>query len=107
MKRPKTFYRYNTHQELEKHKVSKECVPYVSIPETSEYGQVWRCRHDYNFGGGANVPLSDFSGYDNMLDAQKEAVQQTQSLIYNLECFVEELDKKIKNKTKQKEVSNE
>ena len=80
-KKPKVLYSYNTHHELEKHKLGADCMP-VQIRQ-EPFGTYWRCRDKGH----------DFYGWESLKAAKVQEIAATRTAIFELKKHLEELTK--------------
>jgi len=79
--KPKTLYQYNTHHQLEKHKVASGCNPQKICDWP---GPRYRCRTEKH----------DFYGWSKLKDARSEEISLACDAIHKLKLHLESLIKK-------------
>lgn len=92
VKKPKILYRYFG-RNLEKHKVSSECMPQVEVD--NQYGVLFRCRCYKPYPFIAPPENHDIYGYAHLREARAEAIDNAKLEMYDLSQFVKKLTKQL------------
>ena len=87
MKKPKILYRFSCtspgpdlKKRANKHKTGEDCAPQI-VDVDYPHGRLWRCRHD----------VSDFYGYEKMLEAKAEEISNTKTEIHQQKAWLAKL----------------